>query len=47
MRKKIIMYSFIFWWAVMFPVLNFTEKEIANLNCDNVQFKSFIAEILH
>lgn len=47
MRKKIILCSFVFWWAVMFPILNFTEKEIANLNQDNVQFKSYFLEILH
>lgn len=47
MRKKIIMFSFVFWWAVMFPVLNFTENEIINLNNNNVQFKSLIVEILH
>ncbi len=47
MRKKILLISFVFWWAVMFPVLNFTENEIINLNNNNVQFKSLIVEILH
>ena len=46
MRKKIIIMSFVFWWAVMFPILNFTEMEIINLNNNNVEFKSFICEIL-
>jgi len=46
MRKKIIILSFIFWWAVMFPVLNFTEIEITNLNNKNIEFKSFLCEIL-
>ena len=47
MRKKMITISFVFWWAVMFPVLNFTEKELVNLNNNDVQFKSFIIEMLH
>lgn len=47
MRKKIIICSFVFWWAIMFPVLNFTEKEITNINNNNIQFKSLIVEILH
>lgn len=47
MRKKIILYSFIFWWAIMFPVLNFTEKELTNINQDNIEFKSYFLEILH
>ena len=47
MRKKIVLISFVFWWAIMFPVLNFTESEIINLNNNNVQFKSLIVEILH
>lgn len=47
MRKKIIVMSFVFWWAVMFPILNFTEGELINLDRNNVQFKSFLVEILH
>lgn len=47
MRKKFILFSFIFWWAVMFPILNFTEKELISLSNNKVEFKSFIAEILH
>lgn len=46
MRKKIIAMYFVFWWAVMFPILNFTEMEILNLNNKNIEFKSFICEIL-
>ena len=46
MKKKLILFSCVFWWAVMFPILNFTEKEIVEINHNNLEFKSFIAEIL-
>lgn len=47
MRKKIILYSFVCWWAVMFPILNFTEKELIDVKNNDIQFKSFIIEMLH
>lgn len=47
MRKKLILFSFVLWWAVMFPILNFTEKEIVDLKNNDIQIKSFIVEILH
>lgn len=47
MKKKTFMFSFVFWWAVMFPVLNFTESEITNIQQENIQFKSLFMEILH
>lgn len=47
MKNKIILFSFVCWWAVMFPVLNFSEKEMLELNDKNVQFKSLIVEMLH
>ncbi|MBO5143842.1 MAG: hypothetical protein J6C46_12785 [Clostridia bacterium] len=47
MRKNLIIYSFVFWWAIMFPILNFTETELININNNNIHFKSIITEILH
>lgn len=47
MRKKILTFSFVLWWAVMFPILNFTEEELLHINNNEIQFKSFIIEILH
>lgn len=46
MRKKFFIFSFVFWWAVMFPVLNFTEYELINVKHKNIEFKSLIVEIL-
>lgn len=47
MKKRIIMFSFIFWWSIMFPVLNFTDNELVQIEQENVQFKSLFIEILH
>jgi len=47
MRKNLFLYSFVFWWAVMFPILNFTERELIQINDNTIEFKSFILEILH
>jgi len=46
MKKKIVMLSFVFWWTIMFPVLNFTENELINIQQENIQYKSFLMEIL-
>ena len=46
MKKRIVLVSFVFWWAVMFPVLNFTENELINVKQNNIEIKSLIVEIL-
>lgn len=46
MKKKLILFSIIFWWSIMFPVLNFTEKELVFMQKDNIQIKSYLMEIL-
>lgn len=47
MKKKIITLSFVFWWAIMFPILNFSEVEIMNMENNNIEFKTLLCEILH
>ncbi len=47
MRRKAFFCFFLFWWAVMFPVLNFSEQQLVSLQKENVQYKSFLMEILH
>lgn len=47
MSKKFVLFSFIFWWSIMFPVLNFSDNELIQIQDQNVQFKSLLSEILH
>ena len=46
MKKNLYIFSFIFWWAIMFPILNFAEQELIDIKNGDIQIKSFLTEIL-